>query len=546
MGTPARLRAGSGWILILLFLCAAVLLSYRLANSGVPGPGSSLLPTLALVLALLLLAAAVVLDTSRRRRAEQVLRQLSSAVEQTADSVLITDRNGVIQYVNPAFEALTRYRKDEVVGLTPRILKSGRHDQEFYRNLWETVLAGEAFRAEFLNKKKNGELYHEEKTITPIRDSSAAITHFVSTGRDLTFRKRAEEALRHQAQIIGQIHDSVISTDLEGIITFWNRGSERLFGYSPVEAIGRNVSFLYPRNPADFGLPEVGRSMRERGTYEFESRMTKMSGDEFDARISLSYLRDASGEPVGFIGYTKDISEQKRAEEQLRAYEEQLRSLASQLSLVEERERRRIAVELHDRIGQALAISRIKLDMLRASSGSGVAGQIEEIRGLVDQTIQDTRSLSFELSPPVLYDLGLEAAIEWLGSQIEQQHKIRVTLESDHQSSQPEEALRVLLFTAVRELLVNIVKHAGAASVTISIRRRDNEIVVSVADDGVGFDVGKAHVGRTGGFGLFSIRERLHGLGGRLVVDSRPGSGTKATLVAPLQQKAVTAMEEAT
>jgi PAS domain S-box-containing protein len=131
-----------------------------------------------------------------RQRAEEALRKLSSAVEQAADSVMIANRDGVIEYVNPAFERLTGYTAAEAVGQTGRILKSGVHEAGFYRELWRTIMAGEVFQAVFVNRKKNGEHYYEEKIITPLRDRQGSVSHFVSAGRDITERKQAEEQLR--------------------------------------------------------------------------------------------------------------------------------------------------------------------------------------------------------------------------------------------------------------------------------------------------------------------------------------------------------------
>jgi len=133
------------------------------------------------------------------REAEQRLRKLSRAVEQSADLVCITDRRGTIEYVNPAFEQLTGYSRDEVIGQNPRLLKSGQQDPEMYRELWETVLAGKVFRGILANRKKNGELYYLEKTITPVRDAAGEITHFISNDRDITERRRLEAQLQ-QAQ----------------------------------------------------------------------------------------------------------------------------------------------------------------------------------------------------------------------------------------------------------------------------------------------------------------------------------------------------------
>ncbi|RMD79667.1 MAG: PAS domain S-box protein, partial [Gammaproteobacteria bacterium] len=138
----------------------------------------------------------VMRDLSERRRAELERRKLSSALEQSADLVMITDAEGVIEYVNPAFEEVTGWRREEVVGRRPSLLKSGRHDAEFYRRLWTTIAAGLPFREVFVNRRKDGSLYYEEKTITPLRDASGRITHYVSTGKDISERLLAEERLR--------------------------------------------------------------------------------------------------------------------------------------------------------------------------------------------------------------------------------------------------------------------------------------------------------------------------------------------------------------
>jgi len=134
-------------------------------------------------------------DITQRRQAEKAVRQLSRIVEQTEDTVVVTNCDGVIEYVNPAFERLTGYTKEEALGKTPRVLKSDIHDVDFYRNMWNTILAGEVFQSEIANRKKNGELYYEVKTIAPLRDAQGRITHFVATGKDITEHKLDEEKL---------------------------------------------------------------------------------------------------------------------------------------------------------------------------------------------------------------------------------------------------------------------------------------------------------------------------------------------------------------
>jgi len=135
-------------------------------------------------------------DVTGRKEAEEALRKLSSAVEQTADGVVITNREGVIEYVNPAFEAITGHSKEFAIGKTPRILKSGEQSPEYYKKLWQTILAGETFRDVVINRKASGELFYEEQTVTPITDNKGEITHFVSTGRDITERNKSEKVQR--------------------------------------------------------------------------------------------------------------------------------------------------------------------------------------------------------------------------------------------------------------------------------------------------------------------------------------------------------------
>lgn len=156
-----------------------------------------------------------------RKKAEEALKKLSLAVEQTADAVVITSKEGVIEYVNTAFEKLTGYCASDAIGNTPRILKSGEHSHDFYEELWSTVLSGNVFRTEFINKKKNGELYFQEEIITPIRDGKGHISHFVSTGRDVTGRKRADEKIARHLQRLAALReiDKAITASLDLSVT---------------------------------------------------------------------------------------------------------------------------------------------------------------------------------------------------------------------------------------------------------------------------------------------------------------------------------------
>ncbi|MBT9613601.1 MAG: PAS domain S-box protein [Burkholderiales bacterium] len=161
-------------------------------------------------------AIAMVTDITEHRRAEARMRQLSSALEQTADSVLITDMRGIIEYANPAFAQITGYALTEILGQNPRLVKSGQHDAAFYQKLWQTILAGEIYNEVIINRRKDGRFYYEEKTITPLKDAAGHITHFVSTGKDVSERMHAQQQLTHMAQ-----HDAL--TELPNRILLLDR-----------------------------------------------------------------------------------------------------------------------------------------------------------------------------------------------------------------------------------------------------------------------------------------------------------------------------------
>lgn len=213
--------------------------------------------------------------------------------------------------------------------------------------------------------------------------------------------------------------------------------------------------------------------------------------------------------------------------------------LASDLVLAEERERRRIAIGLHDQIGQILGLARRGLDeLLRANRIGELAPQIEEICSRVEQAIEATRSLTFELSSPVLFELGLEAALQDLGERMAERCGVRFRFETDGRSKLPSDDASVVLFRAVRELLFNITKHAQAHNVRMALERVEDRLRVWLEDDGVGFDLSAVEgaFSPSGGFGLFNTREQLREISGSFDLDTASGKGTRVVLEVPLGQ----------
>ena len=229
-------------------------------------------------------------------------------------------------------------------------------------------------------------------------------------------------------------------------------------------------------------------------------------------------------------------SEQSENERRIHSYEVQLRRLSSELALTEARERRAIALDLHDHIGQALAYTRMKLTRLKGNSVfCGFEDEFSELLLLLDQTIRYTRDLTVEISPPVLYELGLVPAIKWLAERAERRHEFKVKTRERGQPLKISEEVQILMFKSLQELIANVAKHTRATKVNIHITWQSDGLQILIEDNGQGFAPQTAGipVPAGDGFGLFSIRERLSCIGGSLVIQSTPHKGTEVTIFAP-------------
>lgn len=224
-----------------------------------------------------------------------------------------------------------------------------------------------------------------------------------------------------------------------------------------------------------------------------------------------------------------DISARKLAEEKLRR-------LAYELTQTEDTERRRMANVLHDVIGQSLSLAYLKTRSFLASERAD-RDDLEQVQRTLEELISQTRALTFELCPPILYELRFHAALEWLVDSIRQKHSVRMRFECVGDPHPEPEEMRVLLFQAARELMVNSIKHADAECITITLQENTDQIVLLIVDDGKGFDADSAMAGSAEGFGLFNIRERLEHVGAAFAIRSAPGEGTSIRISVPADQE---------
>ena len=257
--------------------------------------------------------------------------KLSRAVETADDSIVITDNNGVIEYVNEAFVRRTGYSANEAIGKTPAMLNSGHHPEEFFEELWRTILAGKPFHAEFLNRRKDGETYYQDETISPIVNSQGRVTNFVSTGRDVTGRKVAESLLRKSEQKFKDIFDyapaGIYQATVDGTILMANQSLARILGYdSSKDLVGINLTEQVYLDKAD-RIELVQHEESEGHVSNVELHWKKKNGSKIWVHLNAHTVRDADGKTQYFEGFVRDITERRLSEENLKASEERYRRL---------------------------------------------------------------------------------------------------------------------------------------------------------------------------------------------------------------------------
>ncbi|MFA7270246.1 MAG: PAS domain S-box protein [Sterolibacterium sp.] len=366
-------------------------------------------------------------------------------------------------------------------------------------------------------------------------------------------KARTENQLKTLAVIVESSQDAITAADMDGIITSWNAGAQRLYGYSAEEAIGKHYSLIVPPEQLDEYELMIETCRAGQSTTNLETVRMRKDGQRFDVSLTVSPLCDSAGRVVAYSVIARDITESKQMQMQIRKFNidlerqvlqrtAQLRALSRELTMAEEKERHALSQDLHDDLGQILAMVKLKLTSLEEPHPDDWRGdfqrQVKEVEVLVDQANRSVRSLSLQLSPPVLHQFGLVPALEWLAEELHRAYDLSVDVRDDGISKPLATASCNMVFRAVRELLINVHKHARVGKAGVDISVVEDRLILSITDTGVGFDAQKniepsAH----GGYGLFSVRERISYIGGELHIDSSPGDGTVVVLNIPLERR---------
>lgn len=501
----------------------------------------------------------------RSRESEESLRKMFRAVEQSADSIVVTDRNGVIEYVNPAFLAKTGYDRTEIIGRTPAILRSGEHDREFYTRLWSTIESGKVFRAEFINRKKSGETFSEHQAISPVFDESGTISYFVSTGQDITEQRRVEDALRSSEQryvrLIDSALDAIFTLSADGLFTSLNPAFETITGWKRTEWIGQPFVDLLHEDDRVEALASFRRTMEGEHIPTAEYRVRR--ADNGIAVMEVLTVQQYSGPSIaGIFGIARNITERKRLEEQVRQAQkmESIGTLAGG-----------IAHDFNNILGIILACATLQ-ERLRPDDAHWRTNQ-ETIRKTVERGAMLVRQiLTFaRKTEPQLSSVKVNDIIEEIRSMLSLTIPKTIGIQCElGENIPPIHADPNQIHQALLNLCVNardaimdrerLVTRPGTITIRSGFRAgidgQTPAVEISVKDNGIGMEpktkerifdpfFTTKEIGKGTGLGLAVVYGVIQGLRGTVRVESETGEGTTFILSIPVSESPAAAIPDA-
>ena len=486
-------------------------------------------------------------DVTALRRADNRIHQLATVVMDSNDAVIFFDIEGNVQAWNRGARNMYGWSETEALRMNFRDLvpacKVAEHLDMIHRLRTGEVI--DSFETQRLTKDRR--ILDVWLTITAVPGTSQNVIVIATTERDITERKKQGEAILRAKndweRTFDSVPDLIAILDNKHRIVRANRAMVERLGLTREQCMGLTCykAVHGTDEPPDF-CPHA-RTLLEGGEQATEVHEDRLGGDFI---VTTTPLLSPEGKVEGTLHVARDITKRKGAEQALhnlnlnleqRVQERtmQLRSLALELSQAEERARKRLAQVLHDQLQQLLVAAKFSATSIRDRVSDVIQPEVQEILDLLGLSIDVSRSLTMELSPPILHDGGLAAGLAWLARWTQEKYGITIIVNAEAPPRPMSEDLHLMCFQAVRELLLNMAKYAGVTSAQITVtydNGRSLRIVVS--DEGKGFDPTQAVGATSGSFGLFSIRERFAILGGRLEVESAPGQGTRATLTVPL------------
>jgi len=480
---------------------------------------------------------------------EEVLfksRLLTSLLDNTPDRVYFKDKKSrFIQASKSVAEQFEVKSVNELIGKTDFDYFTKEHAELAYRDEQEIIKTGKSIKVKVEKETHpDGRITWVSSTKIPRYDKEGNVIGTLGISRDITDQVLAEKKLEESANklktIVNAVSEGLAIVDENHVILEANEFLCKFFGLKRENVINKKCSQIFPpweETCADCPLKKLFKNNEKLPVIE----KTKVSKNGMIRYFSIQCypIPNFDNKELKSVISISDITDRKNMEKRnIQNYKRKMKNLSHKLTLAEEHERKRIATTLHAEIGQILAFLKIKIGELKEKESSkNTQESLKEVYNLVQNAITSTRSLMSQISPSILYELGFVPAVDWLAENILKENKIKYEFRNDGKKKNLTDDLSILMFQAVRELLVNIRKHAKANKVEISIKRNERNIQIEITDDGIGFDTSvlDSYVESDTGFGLLNIRSRIDVVGGHFEIESHKNKGTKIKLEAPLK-----------
>jgi len=475
-------------------------------------------------------------DISVKQRTENQLRKVTQAVEQSSASVVITNVEGNVEYVNPAFTRLTGYTFEEILGKNPRILKTGHTTDQEYKVLWDNLTQTKEWQGEFCNRKKNGDIYWENAIISPIVNNEGIITHYVAVKENITERKHLLDKQNELIKMIENTDAFFATVDLNRNFLYGNPSLRKKLGIREEEDISMlNLSqFITPK--AREMNKEMNEIIMKEGKWTGENSYQSRDGIEIPVWQVIILHKNEKGIPTHISSTAIDLSKNKEAEKELFRLNNELRELSNHLQTINETDKKEIAKEIHDELGQGLTSLKFNVYWIKKhlmDDKAIIEKKLDELLAEISGAMVSFRRIYTALNPSLLEEVGLKSSVDWLIDTFTRSENIQVKFDTNTENIQFNLDKSLTIYRIIQESLNNIMRYANATSVDISLLHSESGYIsLTISDNGIGFDINaldsKKH------HGLLGIRERVYALKGKLNLHSELNKGTLIEVEIPL------------
>jgi PAS domain S-box-containing protein len=482
-------------------------------------------------------------DITERRSAEDELKKEKEILEKIFDNIPVmigfVGDDGAVKLVNPEWERTIGWTLKELQEQNVDIFVEAYPDPSYRQEVLDFVAAATGEWVDLKIRVRDGRVIDAACAVVRLSDGTK-----VAIARDITERKEAEQRLKQSERQLAEAqrlaHIGSWDWDLRTNAVTWSDELYHIFGLQPgtISVAGEVDRFIHP-DDLDLGWDTVKRAVASKEPYDYYHRILRPDGTERIARSRGSIMSDERGEPIKVFGATQDVTELKRAEERLKETSKQLRALSANLQSAREEESKRIAREIHDELGGALTSWRWDLEEIRdmisgpldSSQVAALQTKIEAMIKLTSTTLDTVRRLASELRPMALDELGLVEAIEWQALQFQTRTEIAVEYECSLEKVDLNSEQSTAVFRILQEALTNVLRHAQATKVTITVKQESGEFFLAIRDNGRG--ITESEKSGAHSLGLLGMRERAHLIGGRIKITASGGKGTVVTVRIP-------------